>query len=652
MKKMMGLLFAIIFVFDCAAPILRILCIQAWAQEATTTPTVITAQVQGVDFKYAPEKSRLEISLDKESVFEKNISEADKQVIIEIKNTKISTKYSRKLDTSSFKSNVSLISPYQSDDNVRVVLQLKDLGDVEVTQEGSKIIALVDNKQLDQQPAKTAAESPLSEPVPPASLPTPAPEAAASLAPAPEQNTVSSPEAPKDHTSLDQFFQAQNTKQYTGKKISLQMRDAELQDVFRIISEASEFNIVLSSEVKGKLTLNLDQVPWDQALDIILHSQKLAAERNGNVLRITTMEALTKEKEAELAAQKASEAVEPLVVKIFPVSYARIEDLKKILEDFLSRETSFASLGGVTSSSARRGSIQVDDRINALVVRDTPSTIEKIKRILKELDTQTPQILIEAKFVEVQERRQRDIQGRIFSTSREFDAAGNQFIFRGTRNNFGALFGGTGFAANGLAANFAISPIQGGSIGFAPRANLIPGIGEIAAFLSILEQESSAKIIASPRIVTQNKEAAEISQGQTIQLPTTAGANSAGSFVTVSAILKLKVTPQVTNDGSINLKITFSQEAPSAQQLGGTGSFTTDSKQVQTAVLVDSGATLVIGGIYTSTTRTAEAGIPLLRNIPILGLFFGSKATQVEKGELFIFLTPRVLNEKEAGIRG
>lgn len=423
-------------------------------------------------------------------------------------------------------------------------------------------------------------------------------------------------------------------------------------DVFRVISEASEFNIILGDEVKGKLTINLVDVPWDQALDMILHSQKLAAERSGNILRVTTVDSLTKEKEAQVIAARAAESAEPLVVKIFPISYAKIDDIKKIVDDFLSKDTSVTpGSAGFQPVPPKRGSTQIDTRTNSLVVRDTAATIEKIKRIIQELDTQTPQVLIEAKFVQVTEGSSKDIEGRIFLSSREFDAGLQQLAFSPSVNNYGAMFAGSQFGNQTLPTSFAVSPVPGASFGFQPRTGLIPGLSEIGALLSILETEQQAKIIASPRVVTQNKEPAEISQGQTIQLPTTAGANAAGSFITVNAVLKLTVTPQVTNEGTITLKINFSQDSISAQQLG-TDKLTTDTKKVDTTVLIDSGATLVIGGVYSNTVNHSEAGIPILRDLPLLGPFFGSKFTTTQKGELFIFLTPRLLNEKESGLRG
>ncbi len=633
--------------------------------EAVAETTTPAGSVQGIDFKYKKGNSNLAIKFDHEVQFEKINSDTDKQVILEFKNAKIASKFVRKLDTSSFKSNVVLVSPYQSGDNVRVVLQLKSMNDVEVQGDGKSFNVLIANNVGNG--AESTAETTNVETSSPAAVESTAAAAEAGTDPtAPATDSVlaeNTSEVPKPETkdgNIDEFIKTQETRNYVGRKIDLQMKDADLLDVFRIISEASEFNILLGSDVSGKVTMNLNQVPWDQALDILLKTNKLVAERSGNVLRVVTLDSMTKEKQAELANKKAVDAVEPLVVKIFPISYAKIDELKKILDDFLSQDAAQVSAlssasGQATAAAAaagKRGSIQIDSRTNSLVVRDTASSIEKIKRIIAELDTQTPQILIEGKFVEVQENRIKDIKGRLFITSRAQGAdTGLTFpnIGQGKANYASAFSGGSSTPlVDAFAAGLTNSV---GSFGFSPPVGIIPGINdEIAAFLNIMETEANAKIIATPRVITQNKETAEIAQGQTLAHPGAPGANAAAALQEIKAMLTLKVTPQVTSDGSINLKITFSQVTPSNSL--GSGPPSTDDKKVDTNVLIESGSTLVIGGVYSSFSNKSRSGIPILRDIPLIGWLFGDKSETNSKNELFIFLTPRVVNEKESGISG
>ncbi len=653
----------------------------AFAQDAGKSATV-----QELGFHFASPKSKLEITFDQEVTFEKSLSEADKQIIIDVPNAKIGKKWTRRIDASQFKSNVAMISPYQSENRVRITLQLKDNGGVEVSKDGKTITVMIDNKQ----PTEKSAE--MSNDLNDSEKQTAAPDAAKETMKESKDEMAAAPagatQAPIAADSLDSFFKSQETRVYTGQHITLQMQDRELADVFQLISEASEFNILMGDNVKGKVVLNMNDVPWDQALDIILHSYRLGAERQGNVLRITTLAALTAEREAEAQSKKVVEAAEPLVVKIFPISYAKADDLARIIRDFMTKDTSgtasnFGNFGfgapGPTitppaqtgfggpagtggpgaaallaaapapsipaSTGPIRGSIQIDSRTNALIVRDTPTALEKIKRIVKELDTATPQILIEGKFVAVSEANSDSVSGRLFLTNREPDANG-VLNFGTGNNNFGA-----GFNAKDGLESFSAAQLKsdtGASFGFMPKTGLFPGLGEIGAFISLLQTESMARVIASPRLVTQNKESATITAGQTIFIGGAAG-GAAGAGNSIPVLLNLSVLPQVTNDGSILLKIQFSQDT--VDPSGPVGSVTTATKSITTSVVVDSGGTIVIGGVYSSTVSTQEQGIPILRNLPIVGPFFGAKARAEAKSELFIFITPRVLNEKESGIK-
>ena len=653
-----------------------LLVVPAWAQDAGKPATV-----QNLGFNFASPKSKLEITFDQEVTFEKSLSEADKQIIIDVPNAKIGKKWSRRIDASQFKSNVAMISPYQSENRVRITLQLKENGGVEISQDGKTITAMIDNKQ----PTEKSAD--MSKDLNDTEKQAAAPDAAKDEVPAAGASGMSGDAAAAGAggDSLESFFKAQETKVYSGRHITLQAQDRDLSEVFQLISDASEFNILLSDNVKGKVVLNMNDVPWDQALDIILHSYRLAAERQGNVLRITTLAALTAEREAESQSKKVVEAAEPLVVKIFPISYAKVDDLKTIIRDFMTKDTAATGAfglggfgpppgvpatplpgglpGGLPGASALtgglagntnqlRGTITIDARTNALIIRDTPTKMETIKRIIKELDTATPQILIEGKFVEVSQSNSDSVSGRLFVTNRESDPTTGALTFPTSNNNFGAAFNTAGpevfspttsFLGNDGAGS------GGAGFGFMPKVGLLPGLGEIGAFISLLQSESSARVIASPRIVTQNKEDANITSGQNIFVGG-AGGNAGGSTgSSIPVLLTLDVVPQVTNDGSVLMKIKFSQDTIGN---GPVGSITTNSKSIATSVVVDSGGTVVIGGVYSSTSGVQESGLPILRNLPIIGPFFGTKIKQELKDELFIFITPRVLNEKESGIKG
>ncbi len=606
-------------------------------------PVAQAATLTAVDFKYGTPKSELVITTDDAVSMEKSVSEEDNQVIIDVRGATVPKKLARKTDTSQFKSNVALISVYQKGSDARIVLQLKGSGAVDVSQDGSRVVAAIDNGTGAAAKATAGADDSLDTLSPDAAATVVPDTASAAAAPVTETETVAPPEpaalAATDPDTIESFMDSQASRKYVGTKITIQMMNAELQDIFRIIANASDFNIILSDKVTGKMSLDLVDVPWDQVLDIVLKSNKLAAERVANILRVLPATDLQAEKDSELQMKVAAEMAEPLVTKIFPISYALPLDIQRILTPYLSRDP--------RQTATVRGNIEVDRRSNSLIVRDTPSTIEKFKRIIKELDAQTPQVLIEGKFVEVRESHSRAFQGQLYATTRNNE--GGTFDFHPRTNNYGFVFG-NGTAGGSATSALALSPASSGvSMGFAPKAALLPGIPDLAALLSIAEVTTYAKTISSPRIITQNRTQASISQGQQILLATAGGVGTAGGFQTVNATLSLSVEPQVTNEGGINLKLSFTESSPGAAVAG--ASLTTNTKSVDTLVLVDSGATVVIGGVYTSSNAVSEGGIPFLRDIPILGAFFGSKSNSTTKNELFIFVTPRILNEKEAGLR-
>jgi type IV pilus assembly protein PilQ len=605
------------------------------------------ANISNLEFKFSSPASTVEIQLDEDTEFKKSVSEADNQVIIDLKNTQVPESLARKTDTSQFKSNVSLLSAYQRGSDARVVLQLKGRGDVSVSKNGTTIVAQIDNDATGAESSDTTAEGAgdLAADATAGNEATDDSNSETSTTPGEPtmiRSESSTSAESSDLDSIESFMDSQSTKKYVGTRISIQMNDADLKDIFRIIANASEFNILLAENVRGRMTLDLTDVPWDQVLDIVLKANRLSAERVANILRVLPAEDLQREKEAETQARIAAETSEPLVTKIFPISYASPEDVRRILGAYLSRDP---------RTNAVRGSIDVDRRSNSLVVRETPTTVEKFKRIIRELDTQTPQILIEGKFVEVSENFTKEFAGHIYATSRENRAGA--FDFHPTNNNYGFIFG-TGPLGGSATSALALSPAAGGaSLGFAPKAGLLPGLPDLAAILSLSQTQRYAKVISSPRVVTQNRNSATITQGTSLLFASLGGVGAAGGFQTVNATLNLTVEPQVTNEGSINLRINFSESTPLVGANSGNGgpAFSASTKSLDTLVLVDSGATVVIGGVYSSNQQVVETGIPFLRDIPILGALFGGKNTTTAKTELFIFITPRILNEKEAGLR-
>lgn len=466
----------------------------------------------------------------------------------------------------------------------------------------------------------------------------------------------SAPAAP-DASPLEKVIEGRQTGHFSGKPITLQVRNADIGDILRLISEASGFNIVMGDDVKGKLTISLVDVPWDQALDVVLHTMKLGAERNNNLLRVVTLTSLTQEKQQEVQAKNAAMAASPRVMKIFPISYADPNALMQLLQKFGSVQTASGGplppgLGTASSSSstnttittANTTTIQVDLRTNSIVVQDIPENIEKMAKLIKILDTATPQVLIDAKVIEATEDFSKTLGGSIGAGG----TGSNQFFggFNGS-NPIDPLIGSPGVFANGAA----IAAGNTSSFGFSPNLSFIPGLSRLNAVLSMGETENNVKVITSPKLVVLNKQSASVTQSTPVGLPQNTVSNGTVSqtIQVAQANISLNVTPTVTNDGSVQLQLNLERDVP-ATIAGATSGQAVATRNLQTQVLVDSGSTLVIGGVYSMQVTHSASGFPVLRNIPILGFLFGNTQDDTQRSELFFFITPRILNPKEAGL--
>lgn len=599
--------------------------------------------VTSIDFNQLKSASEIQIQTDSPVSFntQENVQEnkKDKQIILEIKGTKLGKTTSRNMDTSSFDSPVVLISPYAVNSGLdsRIVVQLREMKSPQVTQSGNLLRILIPNSGSEgtDSGASTGANV----------VPTVAQAGSLEV----EVPVTSKDKAPTGNTkNLTEFMESQQTGRFVGKPITLQLRDAELIDVFRLIGDTSGFNIVVGDDVKGKVTLSLEDVPWDQALDLILKTQKLGAERNSNVLRIVTLAGLKDEKLAELAAKQAADASAPRVTRVFPISFAKLDDLTNMLNRFASSAPLSGAPGAISGAlGAQAPAVQADVRTNSLVVRDTAENIEKMQKLIKILDTQTPQVMIEGKVVEATEGFSRSIGGSLgFGNNAQ---SGQYFTSFAGANPVDPLFsfsgGGTGVAASSAGA---------GAFGISPSLAFLPGNTRLNALLNISESENSVRIVSSPKAIVLDKEKANIVQSTPVlTLSTAQTANGPVSIPVISqANLSLDVTPTVTNEGSVLMQLSLSRDVPFPVTSGTTATTAVANRNISTRVLVESGSTLVMGGIYTMDQTKTSSGFPILRHIPILGALFGSDANTNNRTELLFFITPRVLNLKEAGLSG
>jgi type IV pilus assembly protein PilQ len=401
-------------------------------------------------------------------------------------------------------------------------------------------------------------------------------------------------------------------KQYSGRRISLDFKDVDISDVLRLIAEVSDLNVIAGDEVKGKVTIRLIDVPWDQALDVILLTKGLGFMRVGNVLRIANADVLAKEEEARLQERRAKEKLEDLVVKLQPVNYAKVNDVQQMVQRLLTP----------------RGTVNIDKRTNTLIIKDIASVIDEATALIKAIDTQTPQVMIESKIVEAS-----------LDFAREFGVMWGIGVNPLTTDQIG----NDAFHLNPLDDNNILfqNPVAGVNSLYQMGAFLLDEKLNLNLQLQAAESTGDGKVISSPRLVTLDNSPAKIEQGVSIPFQTFENGDAQLEFV--DAVLSLNVTPHITADKSIIMKVKVSRNAPDSSVVTLTGSPAIAKNQVDTETLVKDGQTLVIGGIYVVDTSQKQTRVPYLHSIPLLGAMFRSDTVSDKRKELLIFVTPRIV---------
>lgn len=427
--------------------------------------------------------------------------------------------------------------------------------------------------------------------------------------------------------TAEEIRQAKLKKQvFTGKRISLNFQNISIRAVLQLLADFTGINMVVSDKVQGDITLRLNDIPWDQALDIILTTQGLDKRRKGNVMLIDTKSSMDKMEEEQLKSQQTIEKLEPIRSDLIQINYAKAADIAILIKD---KQNSLLS---------ERGKVSVDARTNTIWIQDTGTKIEEVRELIKQLDIPVKQVLIEARIVEVTKDFSQDI-GIRWGVSRPTHLSG-------TLEGANELARGTAPAnviplERRLNLDLAAAPLTGAtpaSLGIA-LARLNDNI-LLDLELSALESEGRAELISSPRLITTNQQAAVIESGEEIpyQEATSSGA-TAVAFK--KAVLSLKVTPQITPDGKILMDLQINQDTPSPQTFLGVPAIIT--KEIQTNVLVNNGQTIVLGGIYKQDKNKAINRIPFFGELPVVGVLFRNKQITLKNEELLIFITPRII---------
>ncbi|WP_162148604.1 type IV pilus secretin family protein [Desulfuromonas sp. TF] len=574
-------------------------------------PPGVPMTVEAVDFRSEDGKSFLSVELSSPAELIETTSEGD-IVRFGVKNANISRALRRSIDASVFPSAVKLVTPYtvlaENRQDVLFAVELKGPVPYTLRREGDMVLFVVEDGPFAE--AAPAAVEKVSVLAPPPAQAAKQPSADIKAPAAPRPAVKGEPAEPVLSAAGIVEVEKKGVP-YRGEKITLVFDDADIRRIFQLIGEVSDLNVLVGDEVKGTITLRLIDVPWDQALDLILDIKNLGMLKEGNVVRILPRDRIRSMRQAELTAVKEERELEPLVTEVISVSYTALGNIAGPAGELLTD----------------RGKITPDNRNKQLIVTDIPSVIEEVKKLVAILDTPEKQVMIEARIVEARTNFTRDL-GVSWNFSYDDDGVDDVSDL----SNAG-ISGGGSFVINptvgaaGLGSSFTF-----GQLGVSSSV--------LDLRLSAAETAGNSKVISKPRVSTLNGETAVISQGTQIPYQSISDQGTKTEFV--DATLELNVTPIINPDNSIILEIKASNNTPTT--VSGASAPGIDKKEATTKVLVKNGETTVIGGIFTENDSRSETGIPWLRKLPFIGYLFKSTNRSNDRSELLIFITPRILD--------
>lgn len=566
--------------------------------------------------------------------------EQDGEIIIDLLGVTLPTELERRLDVVDFATPVRTVDAFQNSDNVRLVIVPQ--GDYQHLsfQAGNRFTLVVDPVVITEEEKKNEAEELLG---------------------------------------------------YSGERLSINFQKIEVRAALAVIADFTGINFVTSDTVQGDITINLKDVPWDQALDVIMKTRGLSKRQTGNVIWIAPSQEIAKVEEEELKANAIAAEFAPLVSEIIQINYAKAADIADVIKSVKvvrqgavssssAANSSFASSLNVTETDKNslltgRGSVTVDARTNSLLVQDVAGKIKELRGVIAKLDKPVRQVLIETRIVEANDTFSKELGARLgfqrITSQAKFPGASGSnigdFIGSGTTEGLttivdslnddepGTIYDQSRGTPGGLAVDLGASSISGDNPASYAFDIFRAGRGFqhlITLELSALEADGRGRVVASPRLITSNQREASISQGveQYVTIPGNGsgaggggGGGGAGGGVggleKIEAELRLVVTPQITPDDRVIMDVTINQDRLITSQLVGT-------KEIQTQVLADNGETIVIGGIYQEDEGADEVKVPFLGDVPVLGRLFKKKSTRSNRTELLIFLTPKIISPK------
>ncbi|HFC7603265.1 TPA: type IV pilus secretin PilQ [Neisseria meningitidis] len=428
-------------------------------------------------------------------------------------------------------------------------------------------------------------------------------------------------------------------KTFTGRKISLDFQDVEIRTILQILAKESGMNIVASDSVNGKMTLSLKDVPWDQALDLVMQARNLDMRQQGNIVNIAPRDELLAKDKAFLQAEKDIADLGALYSQNFQLKYKNVEEFRSIL-----RLDNADTTGNRNTLVSGRGSVLIDPATNTLIVTDTRSVIEKFRKLIDELDVPAQQVMIEARIVEAADGFSRDLGVK-------FGATGKKKL----KNDTSAFGWGVNSGFGGDDKWGAETKINLPITAAANSISLVRAIssGALNLELSASESLSKTKTLANPRVLTQNRKEAKIESGYEIPFTVTSIANGSSSTNTElkKAVLGLTVTPNITPDGQIIMTVKINKDSPAQCASGNQTILCISTKNLNTQAMVENGGTLIVGGIYEEDNGNTLTKVPLLGDIPVIGNLFKTRGKKTDRRELLIFITPRIMGTAGNSLR-
>lgn len=570
-------------------------------------------EVTGIDFRRGPDgESRVLVDLDSSGV-NLSVNERTGGLRVELFNTRLPNDLHQRLDVTDFATPVQMITPEQRGDNVRLNLEVAGAHEHLAYQSDGQVVIEVAR---------------------------------------PEQ------EAPQDRELT--FFEERD---YDGDRITLNFQDIPVRSVLALIADVSDLNIVVSDSVSGNLTLRLTNVPWDQALDIVLETKNLDMRRSGNVIWIAPTNEIAAREQAILQARAERQTLEPLRTAIIPLSYADAGEMATLIQSASQGgdDGQAEGGGGTRGLLSPRGSVTVDQRTNTLLVNDTADRIDGVRELVSDLDRPVRQVLIESRIVIARSDFNHQLGVRFGVTGARQDSRGNlytlasnnegtdQMIRDGIANRRAGTGSSTPVGVPALSDRLNVNlPVANpaGSLGFSVlAADMLLDLE-----LSALESEGRGEIISTPRVITANQAEAYVLQGVEIPYESVQGGATAGAINVEfkEAILELRATPLITPDNRIQLQLQVKQDTVGELFPNGRGGFipSIDTRELSTRILVDNGQTVVLGGIFQEERTYQEQKVPVLGDVPVLGGLFRQRGTEDLKRELLIFVTPSILDER------